>query len=126
MLINWLTGAYRVDAYASFSGEKQLLGLMLCDQLWEGWPGRDRERPRNRNHGASGHSQGPTTMLWSRPGSHIERLTWGKTEADSPSYASSQQLALNAHKHEALHLAVSPADTMGDQRIILLDRKSVV
>ena len=45
------------DRGPSFSGEKQLLGLMLCDQLWEGWPGRDRERPRNCNHGASGEGE---------------------------------------------------------------------
>ena len=50
-------GAGAEDRGPSFSGEKQLLGLMLCDQLWEGWPGRDRERPRNRNRGASGEGE---------------------------------------------------------------------
>lgn len=50
-------GAGAEDRGPSFSGEKQLLGLVLCDQLWEGWPGRHRERPRNRNRGASGEGE---------------------------------------------------------------------
>lgn len=49
-----LPGARAEDGGPSFSGENQLLGLRLCDQLWEGWPGRDRERPGNRRASGEG------------------------------------------------------------------------
>ena len=70
-----LPGAGAEDGGPSFSGKNQLLGLMLCDQLWEGWPGRDRERPGNR--GASG--EGEPSALGQLPCHHCTRRSYTRS-----------------------------------------------